>query len=89
VVVHQARARHVAAGVDLGLDLDFHPSSAAVPGPDQARAAGRVMDDALFRWHKDVPSKNPGPGTDPARSVGREDEACFLLLTFLCTSKEK
>ncbi|MBB4125057.1 hypothetical protein GGR77_000328 [Xanthomonas translucens] len=41
------------------------------PGNNPAGAARRMRD--VFRWHMDVPSKNPRLLADPARSAGRPD----------------
>ncbi|MBN6101358.1 hypothetical protein JR064_04150 [Xanthomonas sp. CFBP 8703] len=41
------------------------------PGKNPAGAARRMRD--VFRWHMDVPAKNPRLLADPARSAGRPD----------------
>jgi len=67
------------------------PHKAVAVEPAERPARVKHMDVRVFRQDKDVLSKNPAGGTDPDRVSGRGAQAgvCFLLVTFLCTSKEK
>ncbi|WP_394686574.1 hypothetical protein [uncultured Xanthomonas sp.] len=63
------------------------PSAAAELAGQTPRRGAAHKDVRRFRPGQDAPSENPASGADP-RS-GREGGVCFLLVTFLCTSKEK
>ncbi|WP_267105460.1 hypothetical protein ACM9XB_04205 [Xanthomonas sacchari] len=63
------------------------PSAAAELAGQTPRRGAAHKDVRRFRSGQDAPSENPASGADP-RS-GREGGVCFLLVTFLCTSKEK
>ncbi|WP_267118625.1 hypothetical protein [Xanthomonas sacchari] len=63
------------------------PSAAAELAGKTPRRGAAHKDVRRFRPGQDAPSENPASGADP-RS-GREGGVCFLLVTFLCTSKEK
>ncbi|MXV10755.1 hypothetical protein DYQ93_06825 [Xanthomonas sp. LMG 8992] len=63
------------------------PSVAAELAGQTPRRGAAHRDVRRFRPGQDAPSENPVSGADP-RS-GRCGGVCFLLVTFLCTSKEK
>ncbi|UYK87726.1 hypothetical protein [Xanthomonas sacchari] len=63
------------------------PSAAAELAGKTPRRGAAHKDVRRFRPGQDAPSENPVSGADP-RS-GRCGGVCFLLVTFLCTSKEK
>ncbi|MBO9879832.1 hypothetical protein [Xanthomonas sp. D-109] len=63
------------------------PSAAAELAGKTPRRGAAHKDVRRFRPGQEAPSENPVSGADP-RS-GRCGGVCFLLVTFLCTSKEK
>ncbi|WP_139119847.1 hypothetical protein [Xanthomonas graminis] len=61
------------------------------PGKNPAGATRRMR--VVFRWHMDVPSKNPRLLADPARSAGRPDwgglSFAYFSLAVQRTSKSR
>ena len=66
------------------------PRSGVASGPGKTRRAAHRTCAVFGRGRMPLP-KIPGPIADPERTArrARRPGGCFLLVTFLCTSKEK
>ncbi|MEA9755626.1 hypothetical protein VDG64_11855 [Xanthomonas campestris pv. raphani] len=67
------------------------PHTAAAGAPGQTPSGLRAWMREVFQRDRDVPLKKfpDGLRTWSAQRGRREDGVCFLLVTFLCTSKEQ